>query len=246
MADLPIILPLDFSEVLRKLEVSDPAHADLFNGLFQRLLTNDVFLKGMVEGLEQEIGNLDVATQAVNGLMSSTDKKKLDGIAAGANNYTHPATHPASIITESTTKRFVSDTEKANWNGKLGASAQATDSAKLGGQLPSYFAKASDLAQIGYVTGTYTGDDSSSRTINLGFQPTAVILMQSNGTTRAGASFDSSGGLALRGYPVRTGSNNNVTVMSISSNGFQVFNGDSSGFQQSNKSGRTYYYIAFR
>lgn len=32
-----------------------------------------------------------VATTSVNGLMSSTDKTKLDGIATGANNYTHPA-----------------------------------------------------------------------------------------------------------------------------------------------------------
>ncbi len=40
-----------------------------------------------------------VATTSANGLMSSTDKSKLDGIATGANNYTHPTTHPASMIT---------------------------------------------------------------------------------------------------------------------------------------------------
>ena len=33
----------------------------------------------------------NVATQTSNGLMSSTDKTKLDGIQTGANNYTHPA-----------------------------------------------------------------------------------------------------------------------------------------------------------
>ena len=33
-----------------------------------------------------------VATTSANGLMSSTDKRKLDGIATGANNYTHPTT----------------------------------------------------------------------------------------------------------------------------------------------------------
>ena len=32
--------------------------------------------------------------------------------------YVHPETHPASIITESETKRFVSDEEKARWNNK--------------------------------------------------------------------------------------------------------------------------------
>ncbi len=32
----------------------------------------------------------DAATQSVNGFMSATDKTKLDGIATGANNYSHP------------------------------------------------------------------------------------------------------------------------------------------------------------
>lgn len=40
----------------------------------------------------------DVATTSVAGLMSSSDKTKLDGIATGANNYTHPETHPSSIL----------------------------------------------------------------------------------------------------------------------------------------------------
>jgi hypothetical protein len=40
-----------------------------------------------------------VATTSTAGLMSSTDKSKLDGIATGANNYTHPTTHPVSMIT---------------------------------------------------------------------------------------------------------------------------------------------------
>lgn len=40
-----------------------------------------------------------VATTSANGLMSSTDKGKLDGIASGANNYTHPSSHPISFIT---------------------------------------------------------------------------------------------------------------------------------------------------
>ena len=33
----------------------------------------------------------EVATTSTNGLMSSTDKSKLDGIATGANKYTHPS-----------------------------------------------------------------------------------------------------------------------------------------------------------
>lgn len=35
-----------------------------------------------------------------------------------AKEYVHPETHPASMITESTSRRFVSDAEKASWNNK--------------------------------------------------------------------------------------------------------------------------------
>ena len=39
------------------------------------------------------------ATTTTAGLMSASDKVKLNSIAANANNYTHPSTHPASMIT---------------------------------------------------------------------------------------------------------------------------------------------------
>ena len=58
------------------------------------------------------------ATSSKAGLMSNEDKAKLDGIEANANNYTHPETHDASMIIESTDKKFVSDAEKVNWNAK--------------------------------------------------------------------------------------------------------------------------------
>lgn len=56
------------------------------------------------------------ATTSQDGLMGKEDKSKLDGIEAGATKYNHPSSHPANMITESTSKRFVSDTEKATWN----------------------------------------------------------------------------------------------------------------------------------
>lgn len=52
---------------------------------------------------------------------TTAEKTKLAGIEAGANNYVHPSTHPASMITQDSTHRFVTDTEKADWNSKLGA-----------------------------------------------------------------------------------------------------------------------------
>lgn len=60
------------------------------------------------------------ATTAAAGLMSAEDKTKLNGIAEGANNYVHPASHDASMIDQDATHRFVSDTEKTTWNGKIG------------------------------------------------------------------------------------------------------------------------------
>lgn len=57
------------------------------------------------------------ATQGTSGLMSATDKLKLDGIATKANNYTHP---------NDSSTRHVSDTEKQTWNNKASTTA-ATD-----------------------------------------------------------------------------------------------------------------------
>ena len=53
-----------------------------------------------------------LATQSANGLMSSIDKTKLDGIAQGANNYVHPATHSADILTDGTTNKAYTAAEK--------------------------------------------------------------------------------------------------------------------------------------
>jgi hypothetical protein len=48
--------------------------------------------------------------------------------------YTHPSSHPATIITEDTGHRFASDTEKGTWNSKqdaLGFAPCADDDARL-------------------------------------------------------------------------------------------------------------------
>lgn len=65
-------------------------------------------------------GKADTALQPAAGLaaIDSAASTKLAGIAAGANNYTHPANHPPSIITQDASNRFVADTEKSTWNAK--------------------------------------------------------------------------------------------------------------------------------
>ena len=68
----------------------------------------------------------------VNGKTFSTNdftdayKSKLDGIESKANNYTHPSTHPASMISESSSRRFVTDSEKNTWNNKQKAITRGT------------------------------------------------------------------------------------------------------------------------
>jgi hypothetical protein len=43
---------------------------------------------------------------------------KLTNIEENANDYTHPANHAPSIITQDASNRFVTDAEKSTWNGK--------------------------------------------------------------------------------------------------------------------------------
>ena len=71
---------------------------------------------------------IPVASVDVDGKMSKEDKIKLNGIQDGANNYTHPANHPASIITQDTNNRFTTDAEKTKWNK---ASTDATSAISL-------------------------------------------------------------------------------------------------------------------
>ena len=76
---------------------------------------------------------------------TNAEKTKLAGIEANANNYSHPSSHPASIITETSEKRFVTDSEKIAWNNKVDENFvnQAIQNAKLEG---------TDVDLSGYVT----------------------------------------------------------------------------------------------
>ena len=59
------------------------------------------------------------ATASADGFMSKEDKTKLDGIEAGANKYTHPATHPASMITQDDTHQFITKAQKEQLTGNI-------------------------------------------------------------------------------------------------------------------------------
>lgn len=123
----------------------------------------------------------EVVTTSANGLMSSVDKSKLDGVAVGANAYTHPATHPPSIIAQDAGNRFVSDTEKATWNAKQAA---------LSGDVSGHYHSA-DRAW-GNITGKpttragYGITDAAPAGFGLGGAVTSIVGMDCNNIVNTG------------------------------------------------------------
>ena len=86
--------------------------------------------------------------------------------------------------------------------------------------------------------GAYYGDGQSQRLIDLGFQPTAVLLFNDEGSSRNEEG--SFGGLALPNRPVVNGVN---YVVRIVAQGFNVYKNNGS---ETNESGTDYYYLAFK
>ena len=68
-----------------------------------------------------------LATASAKGLMAAADKSKLDGIEDGANNYVHPEAHAATMITQDTEHRFVSDAQISSWNAKAETTVATED-----------------------------------------------------------------------------------------------------------------------
>lgn len=67
-----------------------------------------------VEELNKKVDKVD-GKQLSTEDYTTAEKEKL----AALSNYTHPTSHPASMITQDSTHRFVSDAEKTAWNSKL-------------------------------------------------------------------------------------------------------------------------------
>ena len=80
------------------------------------------------------------ATTSEHGLMTAADKTKLDGIATGANKYTHPATHSIDMITETTDKKVMTAAERT----KLAGIAEKANNYTH----PNYTARTSGLYKV--------------------------------------------------------------------------------------------------
>ena len=69
-------------------------------------------LKSEADNKVDKIGGKGLSTEDY----TTEEKQKLEGIEEGATNYKHPSTHSANIIIQNSERRFVSDSEKVNWN----------------------------------------------------------------------------------------------------------------------------------
>lgn len=79
-------------------------------------LNNDADFAGtMTKQLSHKVDKVE-GKQLSTEDYTTLEKNKLAGISEGANNYVHPNTHNASMITEDATHRFITDTERTNWN----------------------------------------------------------------------------------------------------------------------------------
>ncbi len=82
---------------------------------------NDISNKADLSYVDNQ---LDTKVDKVTGKQLSTndytnvDKDKLTNIEENANNYSHPSSHSADMITETTAKKWVSPAEKDLWNSK--------------------------------------------------------------------------------------------------------------------------------
>lgn len=79
--------------------------------------------------------------------------------------YTHPANHPASIITQDSNNRFVTDTEKSTWNGKQDTLVSGTNIKTINGN--SILGSGNMEIQSGGGTwGSITGDIEDQTDLN--------------------------------------------------------------------------------
>jgi len=161
--------------------------------------------------------NISVSGSA-SSLSAGADRTKLDGIAASANNYSHPANHPPAIITQDASNRFVTDTEKATWNAKqaalgftpynatnpsgytsnTGTVTGVTGTAPVvssGGTAPAISMAAATASVNGYMTSTYAAK----------LNGIAAGATANTGTVTSVGGTGSYGGLTLTGTVTTTG-----------------------------------------
>jgi len=149
----------------------------------------------------------------------------------------------------------ITSSERAAWNAKLDSSAYTA--ADVLEKIKTVDGAGSgldaDLVQGGagfsmtnkpYAYGSYTGNGAASRLINLGFTPSAVLLIGPYGIT--GTAYTGravSGGFFTASLPLYGGSSK--IAASVATNGFNIYFDDDYGLR-TNENDVEYRYIAFK
>ena len=97
---------------------------DLITSVENNLNSHTLNKSNPHEVTKEQIGLSNVENKSSATIRSELTKENIvDGLGYTPiqTQYTHPSSHPASIIEQDATHRFVSDTEKSNWNSKANA-----------------------------------------------------------------------------------------------------------------------------
>lgn len=126
----------------------------------QAALDNKMDNSRVLTKVDVGLGNVDntsdldkpISTATQGALDDKVDNSRvLTDVPAGAvftdTVYTHPAAHPAAMVTEDATRRFVTDTEKADWNAKLSGADIPTKVSQLENDVP--YVTADELGEAG-------------------------------------------------------------------------------------------------
>lgn len=170
-------------------EVAASGGVDVDNAL-SATSTNPVQNKVITSALTKKAGTA-VATESANGLMSAADKKKLDGIAAGANKITIDSTMSGSSVNpvqNKVIKQYIDDKVAAAGSN---ITVDATLSTTSTNPVQNKAVKAAIDAKMGKSGGTFTGNVygkyfcgtwlQSTAASNLGRTPGKIAVLDDSG-----------------------------------------------------------------
>ena len=116
--------------------------------------------------------------------------------------------------------------ELARIDAALGTKAPQTEIARI------------DAALVKFASGTYVGDGTKGRRIDLPFTPKVAFVTNAMGQTYTGNNLYH-GGLAVEGHPIMSSTS---IIVEVVEGGVQV--SQSSSYYSSNTTGTTYHYFA--
>jgi len=187
-------------------------------------------------------------------LMLPSERTKLNGVATDANNYNHPANHPASIITQDSLNRFMTDAEKT----KLGGIALSANNYNHPSThpysiisnppvIPTLTSQLTNnsgfLTSSNAVTGTYTGNSTLNRIISVGPTPKFVFIHGGKYSANSSSLFSQTSiveGVTIVGFGAGT---TIIGTVNISANKFTVGGTSGNDFNM-NVTGQVYNWLA--